>query len=101
MDLCFFGFLVILNSSLAPWKRLWGCGAWAVQPLLDLRMDPGLGTGKQEGFCVASCGTEAPVAPSPQELPLLGAGGCGVSAPSPGQVLEVFPVDSGCRSGGF
>lgn len=50
MDLCFFAFLVIPNSSLPPWKRCWGCGAWAVQPLLDPRVDPGLGTGKQKGF---------------------------------------------------
>lgn len=57
MDLCFFAFLVIPSSSLAPWKRCWGCGAWAAQPLLDPRMDPGLGTGKQKGFWVASCGS--------------------------------------------
>lgn len=102
--LCCFAFLVIPNSSLAPWKHCWGCGAWAAQPLLDPRVDPGLGTGKQKGFCAAFHGPEAPVAPSPLEQPLLGAGGRGVSAPSPGQVLEVFPVvpvASGCRSRGF
>lgn len=50
MGLFFFSFLVIPNSSLAPWKHHWGCGAWAVQPLLDPRVDPGLGTGNQKGF---------------------------------------------------
>lgn len=45
-----FAFLLIPNPSLAPWKCCWGCGAWAVQPLLDPRGDPGLGTGKQKGF---------------------------------------------------
>lgn len=48
MDLCFFAVLVIPNSSLPPWKCCWGCGA----TLLDPRVGPGLGTGKQKVFCV-------------------------------------------------
>lgn len=49
MGLCSFAFLLIPNPSLAPWKRYWGCGAWAAQHshCWIPRGDPGLGTGKQ------------------------------------------------------
>lgn len=90
MDLCFFAFLVIPDSSLAPWKCL--CGhCWIPGWILGLELE------NKKGF------VQPPVAPSLWNCPA-GAGGPGVSAQSPGQLLEVFPVvpvASGCRSGGF
>lgn len=84
MGLCSFAFLLIPNPSLAPWKRCWGCGAWAVQPLQDPRLDPGLGTGKQKGFGVASCGIEAAEALSPLDSPWWLQGVCPKPRAGPG-----------------
>lgn len=95
MDLCFlciFGYPKFIPGSVEALLGLWG-HCWIPEWILALELE------NKKGFGVASHGIEAPVAPSPLASPC-----CGVSAQSPGQALEVFPVvpvASGCTSGGF